>query len=37
VAVVALAASGHDDDHGLLDHRSMVLWESFVVAARRTG
>jgi hypothetical protein len=25
-------AAGHDDDHGPLDHRGVMLWEPFVVS-----
>jgi hypothetical protein len=25
-------AAGHDDDHGPLNHRGVVLWQAFVVA-----
>jgi hypothetical protein len=30
-------ASGHDDDHGPLDHRSVVAGQSFVVPYRMRG
>nr|WP_285691818.1 hypothetical protein [Actinoplanes sp. NBRC 103695] len=30
--VVAGESAGHDDDHGPLDHRGVMLWQPFVIA-----